>query len=202
MAENEILDLGGRRWRRTRAAQARPDLSISAMAACAVDNLQSVLQSSLANAFRNSQTLLSIFRAVGQQPTAMRAAVNMFQEQELAHIVRNATCAATEKDTVSIAQCAADMLVDGLISKTLLIASGNGCFEDIGQLHALKSALEQRCSDQRSSLVAVIETSLRGEPVRRLKGVSRDRRPISASALVLAPLAIRKGGSNHVQQPY
>ena len=198
MAENEILDLGGRRWKRTRAALAKPDLSLSVMAECVADNLQSVLHLSL----RKGETLLSVFQAVDQHPAAMRAAVSMFQDQQLARIARDATWAATVKDSASIAQCAADMLVDGLICKALVIANANGCFQDSGRLEALKCALEQEFSGRRSSLAAVIEASLKGEPVQRFKAVSRDRTPISASALVLAPLAIRKGGSNHVHQPY
>lgn len=199
MAENEILDLkGGRRWKPTRAALAKPDLSISAMAQCVADNLQAVLQSSL----RNGQTLLSVFQAIDQHPAAMQAAVSMFQEQQLARIARAATWAATAKDSASIAQCAADMLIDGLISKTMVIANGNGCFQDRGRLKALRSALEQEFTGRRSSLASVIEASLRGQAVRRFKAVSRDQAPITAGALVLAPLAIRKGGSNHVQQRY
>lgn len=203
MAENEILDLkGGRRWSRTRAALAQPHLSLSSMAACAADNLQSVLQLSLANAFRNGQTLLSVFQAIDQHPAAMRAAVSMFQEQQLARIVREATVAATAKDSASISQCAADMLIDGLISRIMVLANGNGRFQDSGRLNALRSALEQEFSGRRSSLASVLEASLQGQAVRRFKVVSRDRTPITASALVLAPLAIRKGGGNHVQQRY
>jgi hypothetical protein len=198
MAENEILDLGGRRWRHTRAALARPDLSISAMAQCVADNLQAVLQSSL----RKGQTLLSVFQAVDRHPAAMRAAVSMFQDQQLARIARDAAWAASAKDSASISRCAADMLIDGLMSKTMLIANGNGCFKDSGRLQALRSALEQEFSGRRSTLAAVIEASLKGEPVQQFKAASRDRTPISASALVLAPLAIRKGGSNHVHRPY
>ena len=172
------------------------------MAACAADNLQSMLQLSLANAFRNGQTLLSVFQAVDQQPNAMRAAVSMFQDQQLARIARDATVAASIKDSASISQCAADMLIDGLISKTMVIANGNGCFQDSSRLKALRSALEQEFSGRRNSLASVIEASLRGQAVRRFRAVSRDRTPRSASALVLAPLAIRKGGSNHVHQRY
>ena len=122
MAENEILDLGGRRWKPTRAALAKPDLSISAMAQCVADNLQAVLQSSL----RKGQTLLSVFQAVDRHPAAMRAVVSMFQDQQLARIARDAAWAASAKDSASIARCAADMLIDGLMSKTILIANGNG----------------------------------------------------------------------------
>jgi hypothetical protein len=202
MAENEILDLGGRRWTHTRAALAKPDLSLSAMAACAADNLQSVLQSSLANAFRNGQTLLSIFHAVDQHPAAMRAAVSMFQDQQLARIARDATVVASIKDSASISQCAADMLIDGLISKTMVIANGNGCFQDSGRLKALRSALEQEFSGRRINLSSVIEASLQGQATRRFKSVRRNQAPVTAGSLVLAPLAIRKGGSSHVHQPY
>lgn len=204
MAENEILDLeNSSRWRRTRAALAKPDLSISAMAECAADNLQSELQRSLslANAFRKGQTLLTIFQAVDEHPSAMRAAVSMFQDQQLARIARDAAKIAPTKDAVTIAQCAVDILIDGLTKKALILASRNGCFQDHGRIEALEGALAHEFSTRRSSLVGVIEASLHGQAVRQFKPLKKDRMPMTPSAAVFLPLTVLKRGGNHAPGP-
>jgi hypothetical protein len=199
MAENEILDLSSRRWQNTRAALAKPDLSFAAMAECVADNLQSVLHLQLANAFRKGQTLLAVFEAVDQHPAAMRAAVNVFQDQQLVRIARDATLAAKSKDVASIALCAADMLVDGLIKKTLMFANQNGCFEDRDRLASLRGALEHEFSGRRSLLAGVIQASLHGQSVRRYKTVRQERTSMTAASLARSPLTIlNKGGGNHV----
>ncbi|CAM3681454.1 hypothetical protein [Polaromonas hydrogenivorans] len=203
MAENEILDLKtSSRWRRTRAALAKPDLSVAAMAECAADNLQSELQRSLAQVFRKGQTLLTILQAVDEHPSAMRAAIRIFQDQQLARIARDAAKAAVTKDISTIAQCAADMLIDGLMKQALILANNNGCFQDRQRIEALESALTNEFSVRRSTLVAVIETSLQGQPVKKLKTVRKNRIPMTAGAAVLIPLAIVKRGGNHVPRPY
>lgn len=202
MAENEILDLNSRRWQRTRAALARSDLSLAAMAERTADNFQSVLQLSLASAFRKGQTLLMIFEAVDQHDSAMRAAVSMFQDQHLARIARDAAKAAATQDIPSIARCAVDMLVDGLIKKAVLLANGNGCFQESDRREALKIALEREFSIRRSSLAGVIEASLHGKPVRQYRAAKQSRMPMTPSAAVRLPLAILKRGGNHVPGPH
>lgn len=199
MAENEILDLSSRSWLRTRAALAKPDLSFAAMAECVADNLQSVLQLKLANAFRKGQTLLTVFEAIDEHPAAMRAAINIFQDQQLVRIAREATLAAPTKDVASIACCAADMLVDGLIKKTMAFANQNGCFEDRDRISALKKALEHEFSSRRNGLAGVIQASLEGQRVRQFKVVSQERTPMTAESLVRSPLMVlHKGGGNNV----
>lgn len=200
MAENEILDLTSRRWQRTRAALARSDLSVGAMAECAADNLQSVLQKKLADAFRAGQPLLMVFQVVDPYSAAMRAAVSMFQDQHLARITREAAKAATTKDAASVARCATDMLVDGLIDKALMFARRNGCFEDSGRLDALRSALVQEFFLRRESLAQVIEASLNGQRVREYKPVIKDRIPMTVSALAGLSIGLpNRQRSAHVQ---
>ena len=201
MAENEILDLTSRRWQRTRAALARSDLSLAAMAECTADNFQSVLQRKLADAFRAGQPLLMVFQAVDPYSAAMRAAVSMFKDEQLARITREAAKAATTKDAVSVARCATDMLVDGLIDKALLFARRNGCFENSGRLDALRSALVHEFSLRRNSLAGVIEASLNGQQVRQYKPVIKDRIPMTAGALAgLSIGLLNRQRSAHVQQ--
>ena len=193
MAENEILDFKSRQWQRTRAALARSDLSPAAMAEQVAENLQSVLQRKLANAFRSGQTLLMVFQAVDPYSAAMRAAVSMFQDQQLARITRDAAMAAMTKDAASVARCATDMLVDGLIDKALMFARQNGCFEGRGRLDVLKSALEREFIFRRGSLAGVIEASLNGQRVGRYKPVIKGRIPMTASVLAALSIGIPQG---------
>jgi|GEM_PF-7107200 len=203
MAENEILDLTSRQWQRTRAALARSDLSLAAMAEHAANNLQSVLQRKLADAFRAGQPLLMVFQAVDPYSAAMRAAVSMFQDQQLAQITRDAVMAATTKDAASVARCATDMLVDGLIDKALVFARQNGCFEDRGRLDALRSALAHEFLLRRDSLAGVIEASLNGQRVWRYKPVIKERIPMTAGVLANLSIVLPKGQrSDHVHQGY
>lgn len=182
MAENEILDITSRRWQRTRAALVKPDVSLTAIAECVAENLQSELQLKLANAFRKGQTLLMVLQAVDKDDAAIRAAVSTFQDGHLVRIAREAAMVATSKDAASIAQCAAQMLIDGLINKAMLFARRNGCFQDSDRFQALKSALRDEFSVRQTSLAGVIEASLNGQQVRRHKMPKKVQTPISAEA--------------------
>ena len=97
MAENETLDLGGRRWRHARAALANTDLSLAEIAKRIGDGLRSDVQSRLAKAFRSGQTLLMVTQAVGQNSVALRAAVESFQDGRLARIARDAAIAERQR---------------------------------------------------------------------------------------------------------
>lgn len=201
MAENEILDFKSRQWQRIRAALARSDLSPAAMAGHVAENLQFVLQRKLADAFRSGQTLLMVFQAVDPYSAAMRAAVSMFQDQQLCRITREAAKAAATKDAASVAQCATEMLVDGLIDKALMFARQNGCFEGKGRLDTLKSALESEFLLRRGNLAGVIEASLNGQRVGRYKPVVKGRTSMTAGALAALSIGIFKGKrSDHVQE--
>ena len=107
--------------------------------------------------------------------------------------------AAATKDAASVAGCAADMLIDGLIDKALMFARRNGCFEGRGRLDALKSALEREFLFRRDSLARVIEESLNGQRVGRYKPVIK--RSMTAAALAGLSIGLPKGRrSDHVQQ--
>jgi hypothetical protein len=202
MAENEILDLASRRWRTTRAALATPNMPLAAVAERVADDLNRQLNFKLSKAFRAGATLLTVLHASEHHPAAMRAAVENFQDQQLARIARNAIKATPTRDPAHIAQCATEMLLDGLMRKTLIFADRGGCFSDSSQRDALTKALQLEFDSRRGALASVIEASLRGGPVRQWRRTStgHGRTPIDARALARAPLAIRVGGASHVQK--
>jgi len=201
MAENEILDLSSRRWRNTRAALATPNMLLTSVAECVADDLNRGLNLQLSKAFRAGATLLTVLHASEQHPAAMRAAVENFQDQQLARIARDAIKATPTRDPAHVAQCATQMLLDGLMRKALVLADRGACFQSSTQRDALAKALQQEFDSRRGALASVIEASLRGGPVRqwRRTGV-RGRPQIDAGALARSPLAIRIGGANHVQK--
>lgn len=196
MAENEILDMGSRRWRPTRAALANPDLSLSAVAEVLANALESELRFQLSKAPRNGHTLLMIFDASQPEPAAMRAAVQSFPDQQLARIARDAIKASSDKDPASIAHCVTDMLIDGLIDRTRLLADRSGWSPE--KREALMKVIQQEFESRRMALAAVTEQSLRGQPVRqvRRKRPDRDVSRVDASTLVRRPLRVPMGGGN------
>jgi hypothetical protein len=192
MAENEILDSCGRGWRPTRVALANPDLSLSAVAEAVADNLDS----QLAKALRGGQTLLIFFAAAQQDPAAMRAVVQSFQDQQLARIVREAIKVSPAKDPASVAHCVTDMLVDGWIEKTQLLANRSGWGPE--KIQALMTVLRQEVESRRRALAVVIEHSLQGHPLRSIRRKRTDKNAprLDASALVRRPLLLPVGGGN------
>lgn len=192
MAENEILDMGSRRWRPIRAALANPELPPSAVA----EVVANCLQLRLSRALRSGPPLLMIVDASLQAPAAMRAAVQSFPDQQLARIARDAIKASTDKDPARIARCVTDMLIDGLIGRTRLLADRCGWSPE--KRETLRQAMQQEFESRRMALVAVTEQSLLGQPVRqvRRKRPDRDVAWVDASTLVRRPLLVPMGGGN------
>lgn len=200
MAENEILDLGGRRWQRTRAALVNPNLSLTAIAECVAEDLQRAVHLQLAKALRSGHTLLTVLQATEQHPAALRAAVESFQDQRLARIARDAISATASKDPADIARCAVNMLLDGVMDKLPALAGRSGCFQEGARRDTLLQAVQQSLDARRDELAAVIEASLRGQPVRQLRrpGAARRQAPMDAKTLVNSPLVVLVRGANHV----
>lgn len=199
MAENEILDLAGRRWQRTRAALVNANLSLTAIAECVAEDLQRAVHLQLAKALHSGHTLLTVLRATEQHPAAVRAAIESFQDQRLARIARDAISATASKDPADIARCAVTMLLDGLMDKLPALARRSGCFQAGARLETLLQAVHQSLDARRGELVAVIKASLRGQPVRqRRNGAERRQAPMDAKTLVNLPLFVLVRGVNHV----
>lgn len=193
MAENEILDFGGRRWQRSRAALSLPTNSLSAIAECIADDLNRGLQLQLKKAMRAGQALLDILRATESNPAAGRAAVQSFQDQGLAQIVANATKIAESREPSVVANCVTDLLLKTVLDRTLVNAGRCESFQDQGQRQALGKAIEAELENRRSGIVATIAASLAGRPILRLRrgGARQLSPPRTADALVSVSLGIR-----------
>lgn len=193
MAENEILDVGGRRWQRSRAALALPNLSHTAVAECIADDLNRGLQLQLRKAFQAGQTLLDILRAAEGNSAATRAAVQSFQDRGLAQIIQNAIKIAASREPSVVANCAADMLLKAVQELTLGLAGRSDSYQEYAQRQALGKAIEAELKACRSGVVANIEASLRGQPAMRLRpSVTRQlSTPRTAATLVNVSLGIR-----------
>ena len=199
MAENEMLDLGGSRWRRTRAAMVAPDWSLTDIADCVAEDLTRSLRLQLFSAFQQGQTLLLILRAAGEDPAALRAAVEGFRGQGLARTTRDAIKDAKSNDPAVIARCAADRLIDDCIDKASRLSGRYDRFQTQSEREALRNALRGRLDACRGDIAAVMEASLCGQPVRRQRRavVGPVGAPADAQTVVRMPLAVCKPGAGH-----
>jgi hypothetical protein len=195
MAENEILDLGGSRWKRTRVAMAAPDGSLTAIADCIAEDLTGSLRLQLFRAFQQGQTLQTVFRAAGESRAALSAVVESFCGQWLARMSRLAIQVAQSKDPSVIAQCATDMLIDACIDKASGVSGGYERFQTRTEREALSNVLRRRLDACRGEIAAVIEASLCGQGVRRQRRakVSPTRAKVDAKGLVRRPLVVNRG---------
>lgn len=202
MAENEILDLGGSRWTRTRAAMAAPDLSLTDVAECVSEDLCSSLRLQLGHALKQGKTLHSILRAAGEHPAALRAAVENFRGQGLARIARDAVKVAHSSDPAIVARCAASMLISACIDRALRQSGRYDRFQMPQEREALGKNLHQRFEASRSEIVAVMEASLRGEAVQRRRRTKSENDPtkVVAQSLVVRSLVARPIGAGHAPQ--
>jgi hypothetical protein len=193
MAENEILDFGGRRWQRSRAALALANLGPTAIAECIADDLNQGLNLQLRKAFKGGKTLHDILRATEGNSAAARAAVQSFQDRSLAQLVQNATKVAGSTDPFVVASCAAELLLATVRDRMLVNAGKHDTFQDHAQRQALGKAVEAELEARRSGIVATIAASLTGQPAMRLRrGSTRQpSTPRTASALVNVSLGIR-----------
>lgn len=191
MAENEILDFGGRRWLRTRATLAQPSVSLTEIAQCVGDDLNRGLQ----RALRDGTILQQLLRATQHSPAAAQAVVNNAKDKELARTIRLAVKVARSTDPAVIARCAVEILLDKVRDKTLGIAARNGRFEEPDQRAQLAQAVMAELEDRRSGLVATIEANLRGSRSLLLRPGRAPRAPAprSAASMVNASLAVLKG---------
>lgn len=199
MAENEILDLGGRRWQRSRAALALPTLSMASIAECIGDDLNKGLNLQLRKAFQGGQTLHHILRATEGSNAAARAAVQTFQDRGLAQIIQNVIKITASRDPSVIASHAAMYLVTTVLDRMLVNAGQHESFQDHAQRQALGKAIEAELEARRSGIAATIESSLMGKQALRLRrGSTRQRSmPRTAASMVNVSLRIRtRGGAD------
>lgn len=198
MAENEILDLGGDRWRRTRAAIADPAMSCDVIAECIAEELRRSLQSQLYKAFQQGQSLLTILRAARSDPAALRAAVESFSGQALARTTRDAIKCAPSREPAVIAKLAADHLIESCIDKVVGYSGRYDRFTTHVERKALRNAVCQRFEVCRGNIAAEIEASLCGQEVRRQRRAARPK--VDVGALIGKSLVTRGLGVGHAPE--
>ena len=166
MAENEILYVAGaHRWRATRRAL-RNGASAEAVAQCLADDMDRGLRNSLIATFRKGETLLTLFRATCQYPIALRAVVRNFQDRQLARIVREAVKVCGPNDPLAAARYAGNLIADQVFEQTLLYAGQCDAYSTPTARAALSETLAVSIERYKPELMAILETSMRGQRVR------------------------------------
>lgn len=193
MAENEILDIRGQRWQRSRAALALPNWNPTAVAECIADDLNRGLQVQLRKGMKVGQTLRDILRAPEDNAAAMRAAAQSFHDRGVGQLTQNAVKIAGSREPSVVAKCAADMLMNAVKERALALAGRSASYQEYAERQALGKAIDMEFQACRGGIVANIEASLRGQPAKPLRRGSSLQlsTPRTGAALVNIPLAIR-----------
>jgi hypothetical protein len=166
VAENEILYVAGAsRWRATRRAL-RNGASAEAVAQCFADDMDRGLRNSLNATFRKGETLLTLFRATCQDPIALCAVVRSFQDRQLARIVREAVKVRGPNDPLAAARHAGNLIGDQVVEQTLLYAGQCDAYSASTSRTALSETLTASIERYKPELMAILETSMRGQRVR------------------------------------
>lgn len=163
MAENEILDIKGRRWRLTRRTLADGNADAFAVADCAAEECEAGLRKDLNRYFREGTHLLLILKAAQESPKALRRAIEAFKNKQIARIIQHAIdqCGPPYQPS-RVAQFAADRLVDVVFDK---IAAYAGKLPEYGaseRRQELNAALSLRQQNLRSTVATLLEQSLSG----------------------------------------
>lgn len=198
MAENEILYISGaRRWRATRRALTAGD-DIDSVADCFVDDLIRGLRNSLVVSLRKGATLLALLRAADVGREALSAVVANFQDKQLARIVQRAIAERGSHDGDGIARYVGQIIRDAVLERALVYAGRCDNYKTPQARDALAQRLSARLKLCEPELTSLLQSSARGEAVRRaarLRATSQ-RRP--ASAVVSTSLLGRTGGQADV----
>lgn len=191
MAENEVLDVRwGRRWKVTRTLLRRGEGTASELASCVCEDAQHDVATSLKRALQKGAPLLAILRAAAGNSAEMRAAVSIFPDQQLARIARDGCANSTTKSPEDVAAATATLMFDRFTDRTLLFAQRYEGWQSAERRRSVKVELELRRNSWVSTVAAILERSLRGEPV---KGMRRHRPHgrVTADALVSRSLRPR-----------
>ncbi len=167
MAENELLDIKGRRWRQTRRCLSGAEADAFTIADCAAQECEAGLRKDLNKYLREGSPLLLVLKAAQEDPAAMRRAIEAFKNKQIARIIQHAIkeCG-PPYEANRIAQHAANRLVELVIDKVGGYAAGLPQYEAPSRRQELDAALSQRLHDLRSTVSTLLEHSLTGTRLR------------------------------------
>lgn len=182
MAENELLDIKGRRWRQTRRCLSSADADAVTVADCAAEECETGLRKDLNKYLREGTPLLLILKAAQEDPATMRRAIEAFKNKPIARIIQYAIeqCG-PPYEANRIAQLASDRLLEMVIDKVGVYAAALPQYEAQSRRAELDAALSQRLHDLRSTVSTLLEHSLTGTRLRPAQPKPRTpREPIAA----------------------
>jgi hypothetical protein len=200
MAENEILDIKGNRWRDTRRLLSIPRTSSSEVAECAIAELEAGVRRDLNACLKNGQPLLDLLRAAEGAPGGLREAVLSFKNRTLARIVRKAIedCGAPLTST-RVAERAAELLAGQARDKVLAHAALLPEYAEEPRRKALCADVTEGFRKAQDLISEHLERALEGEKLHRAS-VSRipRRSPVEritdALSHSLLPIGIARRG--------
>jgi hypothetical protein len=180
VAENEILDIGGRRWRRLRAALADPSRSMEQVAVSMRRDLELATRH-LAKGLMSGDVLCDLLRAFEGSRERATATVAAFKNHRLAQIIWSTIEREGTKDVSRIASRALDSLGNAISDKIECYAAKSGASAQ--ERAELRSALSRDFAEMRGGLQKVLECSLRNEPVEAPRMPRRALRRLSPAEL-------------------
>lgn len=200
MAENELLDIKGRRWRQTRRYLSSADADALTIADCAAEECEAGLRKDLNKYLREGTPLLLILKAAQEDPATMRRAIEAFKNKQIARIVQHAIkeCG-PPYEANRIAQHASHLLLDMVIDKVAGYAATIPEYGVQSSRAELGVALTQRLQDLNSTVSTLLEHSLTGTRLRPVQPKLRTpREPIAArTAAVLGTSLLASGPVRH-----
>jgi hypothetical protein len=175
MAENEILDLKGRRWRFTRQFIADPGASAVAIGDSAGVDLEDGLRKDLNRWLREGTPLLVLLKAAQQDQRSMRDVIESFKNKSLARIVAQSIKQCGEPlQPHRIAQYAAELLISKATDKLRGHVASQPHLADADRRGQINAGIEERIQGLRGTIASMLKQSLEGS---RLKPGPRRERP-------------------------
>lgn len=195
MAENEILDVGNRRsYKRWRQALADANVSPASVADCLSEEFLPILQRRLRRG-----PLYLVLKACGQDRKVLQEAINGFKERYMAKLVEKAYAITRSDIPLVVADKIAELLVDDVVDRANKYAFKHDHNANHDRHAALEHATYARLKACKPQILGVLAASLRGEPIRRVRGAPRAR--VSAQALNSLSLSPRKPGEKRTDEP-
>jgi len=190
MAENEVLDVGNhRRYRRWRQA-----LADASVAGCLTEEFLTILRNRL-----RRKPLYLVLKACEQDRKVLQEAIVNFKDRHMAKLVEKACAITRSKIPLIVASKIAELLVDGLVDQANRYAFKHDHDTNGGRHSALEQVTSARLEACKPEIVGLLAASLRGEPIRRVRGAPQAN--VSAQALNSLSLSPRKPEEKRTDAP-
>ncbi|NII73976.1 hypothetical protein FHW84_002561 [Dyella sp. SG562] len=192
MAENESLDFGHRnRWFRSRKILQDPLSTLDQFIHNAAEDCREAVRR-LPLALRKGPALLALVKALETGSiVALQEVVATFTEKRIASITLSALRSSPSADAKDLAGAAAESIISTLIDQITARAKREQRFCSVSEQAELRKSLRQEFSVNIPALSDTLETSLRGDPVRRIRkpfpSVRMAPKDVARMSLIISP---------------